>query len=164
MSRCFLNTPLNAGFAATVSARALIIFDPTLPANYAGMAICDRASNEPIVLIQPYLQNSPLFGLVLAHEMEHVRQSINYKGGCREFGKRYEEDLIFRVDIEAEAYCKVLDSHIKVEYYEVALNKVIRDVYSIYGEPAGLTFLETEAHVMRYCRPASPPILFGRLK
>jgi hypothetical protein len=120
-----------------------------IPKAYAGVTLCDLERNEPIIFIQPYVWKSNLFGLVLQHEMVHVRQSTNFDGGCREFGKRYENDALFRFDTEAEAYCEVLRTYYRPDYYREGLHRVLNDMYQGYGE--GMTRLEVEARVMRYC-------------
>jgi hypothetical protein len=64
-----------------------------------GATNCDQNGNT-IVMLDPDRKPTTLI-----HEQQHVADIRVYPGGCRAFLARYKDDVVFRVQMEARAYC-----------------------------------------------------------
>lgn len=72
-----------------------------------GAVRCDLAG-KPFILVSSSLDGLALSS-VLLHEKVHVQQSLAFPS-CIEFRARYTTDSMFRLAIEAQAYCAVHDT------------------------------------------------------
>lgn len=76
----------------------------TIPPQLGGVTMCDTVANRPYIVIQNGIDGE-LLVIVLRHEKVHAKRMLAFKGGCREFQKRYNKDFRFRFDEEVVAYC-----------------------------------------------------------
>jgi hypothetical protein len=73
--------------------------------TYIGAVRCD-VNGRPYELLSPKLTDIEKHW-VLVHEARHLAQ-IKNGGGCRAFLNRYAADSMFRLAVEADAYCTTL--------------------------------------------------------
>lgn len=66
---------------------------------------CDL-NGHPVIFVHPWLSSSRV-PFVLAHEFRHIRQTESH-GGCLAFNQRMDADSMFRLSMEADAYCSTL--------------------------------------------------------
>lgn len=95
------------------------IVSAAIPKQYDGVTVCSQ-DNQPVIVLQEGVAGTDVEAIVLVHEMTHVRQNLAYKGGCKEFSKRYNRDSVFRMKMETEAYCAQLPYVTKVFPDQVA--------------------------------------------
>lgn len=72
--------------------------------SYLGATRCDL-QGHPYILVAPNVSEDSA-QWILHHERVHILQ-IESNGGCVKFVRRYASDTVFRLVVEAEAFCGV---------------------------------------------------------
>lgn len=110
-----------------------------------GRVDCDSLGNPVIKLKQEVYKDRR--DEIIYHEMVHVDQAFRH-GGCKKMSKRYENDPVFALKIEAEAYCKtaqVFDPGLAGQ-----LSKAYH-VHKLYGEKAKFSYEMVKLVFETYC-------------
>jgi hypothetical protein len=103
-----------AFLAACASSRIVTVVVPYVPVlhleptnqRWLGAASCD-VQGQPVIWLHPALSASHA-PWVLLHERVHVLQ-MESAGGCERFDRRVRADSMYRLRMEAESYCAVLE-------------------------------------------------------
>lgn len=80
-------------------------------AEYSAITTCDQDNN--IVVAVSNSVDLGEYEYVLIHERVHVREMQEWPGGCQAFLNHYREDLKFRFEVEARAYCTDFTERVK---------------------------------------------------
>lgn len=87
-----------------VAYNAAVLRD-NLPPDKGAVTVCAE-NNVPYIVLDSAGQGTQFDEALLVHERVHVRQIMQYRGGCWPFVYRYRSDSAFRARIELEAYCE----------------------------------------------------------
>lgn len=115
-----------------------MVFDSTDGAS--AHTACDMRGN-PIILINATMLRSgkihPIrWTFVLRHEEKHVEQIHRVVGGCRVAQKMYENDPMYRLDSELEAYCTEYILMVGADVFvdrDSAYRTLMNNIYKMYG-------------------------------
>lgn len=97
---------------AVVPYTAMLPLDPRENPGLDGRVICDLAG-FPVILVRLGLDR-PSTEAVLHHERAHVVQAQNHPGGCVGLRQQMSRDTMYRLVMEADAFCAVSDAQRKV--------------------------------------------------
>jgi hypothetical protein len=92
-----------SGCVPPMEYRAAVLRD-NLPPEKGAVTVCAE-NNVPYIVLDSTAQGTQFDEALLVHERVHVRQIMQYRGGCWPFIYRYRADSAFRARIELEAYC-----------------------------------------------------------
>lgn len=90
--------------AVTATAFRPAILRDSLPDGKGAVTVCAE-NNVPYIVLGWELKGTDVDEGLRVHELEHVRQAIEYRGGCWPFVYRYRSDTAFRNLMEYQAYC-----------------------------------------------------------
>lgn len=106
---------------------------PLEPTNHRwlGAASCDL-QGEPVIWLHPALSDE-VRPWVLLHERVHIEQMKAF-GGCILFDARIKRDSMFRLHVESEAYCNVLEAQRKTHIVPApSYGSIVRQLAEDYG-------------------------------
>lgn len=113
-----------------------------LPEGLGGLTTCSTA-NLPIIVLKEGVLGTKNEKHSLIHERVHVRQMLQYSGGCNAFRKRYTEDKHFRVASEMDAYCaqreyvrkNIPESYMSISFFIINLMSETYDTVEVTCPP-----------------------------
>lgn len=117
-----------------------------LPSGIDGLTSCGR-DGKPLILIRKGLKES-WNQVVFAHEKTHVRQSMR-EASCKAFLRKYQQSGAYRLDTEAEAFCK--SSMAVSSNQDFAENVIILILSTNYVTDQPLQ--KVDSVVKRWCEP-----------
>jgi len=122
--------------------------DSTIPQYILAVTYCDT-SPEPKTWYRTNVEKHPLYEEVKAHEAIHIQQMKRFPN-CKASVEWLSLDPQHRINFEAEAYCKTLDTSVKLGFdRRERLWQFIQMVYFLYQ---GRTTLYNVAQTFKsYC-------------
>jgi hypothetical protein len=126
-----------------------------LPNGANAMTTC-TSTDTPVIFVKArYAADADTLDLLLVHEEVHVRQINKFPGGCAAAEARFRSDPVFRLDMEAEAYCVQAVRQVRRLHddYSRLADAIVTSLWATYN--TSLTFEQTRARIYGACKKAN---------